>query len=173
MHRDRPRRHPANPQPFARLEALDARRSRARGGPALVLDRQAERVGYRARFVADPDEVHLDPALATAAFRVAQEALTNVARHARRMRVWLRLRVRDGVLRLVVRDDGVGFDPEVILRRGVRGEGVGLLGMRERASLLGGRVVIRSAIGRGTEIWLMVPVAQPGEEASAWIRSAS
>ena len=130
------------------------------------LDRQAQRVGYQARFAADADEIRLSSEVATAAFRVAQEALTNVARHAYAQKVRVTVRFRDGGLRLIVRDDGAGFDPEVILRRGVRGEGVGLLGMRERASLLGGRVVIRSAIGRGTEIWLMVPVAQPGEEAS-------
>jgi PAS domain S-box-containing protein len=121
------------------------------------LDRQAQRVGYRAQFAADPAEVRLTPAVATAAFRVAQEALTNVARHARARRVWVRLRSRDGALRLVVCDDGAGFDPEATLRRGVRGEGIGLLGMRERAALLGGRIEIRSAPGRGTVVRLTLP----------------
>ncbi len=121
------------------------------------LDRQAQRVGYRARFAADPDEIQLDPA-----FRVAQEALTNVARHAHARRVEVMLRLRDGALRLAVRDDGAGFDPGPTLRRGARGEGLGLLGMRERATQLGGRVAIRSSPGRGTVVRLTVPVARAG-----------
>jgi signal transduction histidine kinase len=124
------------------------------------LDHQAQRVGYRARLAADADDVCVGPAIATAAFRVAQEALTNVARHARARRVNVRLRLRDGALRLVVRDDGAGFNPEATLRRGVNGEGLGLLGMRERAALLGGRVSIHSSPGRGTEVRLIVPLEQ-------------
>ena len=75
----------------------------------------------------------------------------------------MRLRRRDGALRLVVCDDGVGFDPEATLRRGARGEGIGLLGMRERAALLGGRVDIRSSPGRGTVVRLSVPMGRRGE----------
>ena len=130
------------------------------------LDHQAQRVGYQAHFAADPDDIRpdLDPAIAIAAFRIAQEALTNVARHAqaRRVRMSVRLRRRDGTLRLVVCDDGVGFDPEATLRRGARGEGIGLLGMRERAALLGGRVDIRSSPGRGTAVRLSVPMERGG-----------
>jgi PAS domain S-box-containing protein len=124
------------------------------------LDHQAQRVGYRARLAADADDVCVCPAIATAAFRVAQEALTNVARHARARRVNVRLRLRDGAVRLVVRDDGAGFNPKATLRRGGNGEGLGLLGMRERAALLGGRVSIHSAPGRGTEVRLIVPLEQ-------------
>ena len=133
------------------------------------LDHQAQRVGYRAHFAANPDDIRLDldPAIAIAAFRIAQEALTNVARHApaRRGRMSVKLRRRDGALRLVVCDDGVGFDPEATLRRGARGEGIGLLGMRERAALLGGRVDIRSSPGRGTVIRLSVPMERAEERA--------
>jgi PAS domain S-box-containing protein len=127
------------------------------------LDHQAQRVGYRARLAADIDEARVGPAIAIAAFRVAQEALTNVARHARARRVDVRLRLPNGDLRLVVRDDGAGFDPEATHQRGDCGEGLGLLGMRERAALLGGRVKIRSAPGRGTEVRLTIPLGQAGE----------
>jgi PAS domain S-box-containing protein len=129
------------------------------------LDRQARRVGYEARFVADPEVVRLSPAVAIAAFRVAQEALTNVARHAGARRVGVTLRLRDGSLRLAVRDDGAGFDPEATLRCAEGGRGLGLLGLRERAALLGGRLAVRSAPGRGTEVRLTVPLARSGEGA--------
>jgi PAS domain S-box-containing protein len=127
------------------------------------LDRQAQRVGYEPRFSADPQEMHLGPAAAVIAFRVAQEALTNVARHAGARRVRVGLRIRGGSLRLVVRDDGVGFDPESTLRRGAEGRGMGLMGMRERAALLGGRVAFRSAPGQGTEVRLTLPLDRAGE----------
>jgi signal transduction histidine kinase len=127
------------------------------------LDLQAKRVGYKARLAADTNDVRISPAIEIAAFRVAQEALTNVARHARARRVNVRLRVRDGALRLVIRDDGGGFDADAILRRGRRGEGLGLLGMRERAALLGGQVMIRSAPGRGTEVRLLIPLEQAAQ----------
>jgi PAS domain S-box-containing protein len=124
------------------------------------VDGQAQRVGYRARFISDADEIGLDPAVATAAFRVTQEALTNVARHAHARRVGVSVRRRDGALRLVVRDHGVGFDPGASSRRGSRGEGLGLRGMRERAALLGGRIDVRSRPGRGTRVRLTVPLGQ-------------
>ena len=125
------------------------------------VDRQAQRAGYRARFISDAAEIRLDPAIATAAFRVAQEALTNVARHAGARRVRVSVRRRDGSLRLVVRDDGVGFDTGAALRRGARGAGLGLLGMRERAALLGGRIDVRSLPGRGTRVLLTIPLRHP------------
>jgi signal transduction histidine kinase len=127
------------------------------------LDHQAQRVGYTAHLATDTGDVCVGPAIAIAAFRVAQEALTNVARHARARRVNVNLRLRDGALHLVVRDDGDGFNPEAILRRGVNGEGLGLLGMRERAALLGGQVMIHSAPGRGTEVRLIVPLEQAAQ----------
>jgi signal transduction histidine kinase len=129
------------------------------------LDRQARRVGYEARFRADPEEIPLGPAAAIIAYRVAQEALTNVARHAHARRVLVRLRVREGILHLVVGDDGVGFDPEGTLRRGGQDEGMGLLGMRERAALCGGRVDVRSSPGRRTRVYLRLPLGRSGEEA--------
>ena len=127
------------------------------------VDRQAQRVGYQAHFAADPDEMRLRPTMATAVFRVAQEALTNVARHAQARRVRVTLRLVEGALRLVVRDDGVGFDPKTTLCRGTSGRGLGLLGMRERASLLGGRVAIRSTPGRGTQTRLTLPLKTTDE----------
>ena len=81
-------------------------------------------------FICDAVEIRLDPAIATAAFRVAQEAPTNIARHAKARQVRVSVKRRGGSLRLVVRDDGAGFDSGAALRYGARGSGLGLLGMR-------------------------------------------
>jgi two-component system sensor histidine kinase UhpB len=86
-------------------------------------------------------------------YRVAQEALTNIARHAGARRVELVLERRGPVTRLLVRDDGGGFDPARVPR------GSGIRGMRERAVLVGGRLLLDSAPGRGTQVRLEVPVA--------------
>jgi len=95
--------------------------------------------------------------LATAVFRIFQEILSNVARHARASRVWIRITV-DGppgpVLYLDVRDDGVGARPEQL--RAARSYGV--IGMHERAAQFGGRVSIDSAPGQGTRVRLVVPL---------------
>ena len=81
-------------------------------------------------------------------YRIAQEALTNVARHARADRVELRLAQRDGALELVVRDDGRGFDPARTA------EGAGIRGMRERAVLVGAELWLDASPRWGTEIRL-------------------
>jgi two-component system, NarL family, sensor kinase len=87
-------------------------------------------------------------------FRIAQEALTNVRKHAHAHEVEVALRRRGPTLSLSVRDDGVGF-----LTRSAYPDRHGLLGMRERAKLLGGRVEIRSVLGNGTRIVVRVPLS--------------
>ena len=86
-----------------------------------------------------------------------QEALTNAARHARANRLQVRL-VPDGrAVRCTVRDDGKGFDlSEVMARKGERG--LGLVGIRERLGALGGTLAITTALGRGTELQITIPV---------------
>jgi signal transduction histidine kinase len=91
------------------------------------------------------DEVSAAPAVATATFRIVQEALTNVARHAEAARVQVTLRQEGGAVRLVVADDGKGFDPD-----GLKPGRFGLLGMTERAQALGGVVRVTSRPGSGT-----------------------
>jgi len=95
--------------------------------------------------------------VATAAYRIAQESLTNVARHSGASRVDVSLRVEEGVLHLSVEDDGTGVDPE---RLG-ESKGLGVIGMRERASLIGGALSIGSRPGGGTRIDLRVPLDAP------------
>lgn len=107
--------------------------------------------------------VRLAPHLEVALFRIAQEAINNVARHSEARRADIRLSIADHVVRLKVEDDGRGFDVERALAS--PGESVGLVGIAERARLLNGRVDIRSEAGRGTTLTIDVPVAVP--EASA------
>ena len=103
----------------------------------------------------------LEPELETACFRVAQEALTNVDRHARAERVWIDLHVLDGALELSVRDDGVGFDVAAARARAISGESVGLLGMQERVTLMGGDYDVVQVPGGGTEVRARFPLAGP------------
>jgi signal transduction histidine kinase len=100
--------------------------------------------------------------LAIACFRVVQEALTNIARHARAQHVRIELARSDGTLELTVRDDGVGFDVQRILD-GAAGRGnLGLVGMTERVEILGGVLNLESEPGHGTRIRIALPLAAPG-----------
>jgi PAS domain S-box-containing protein len=124
--------------------------------PALrwYLDQQAQRADLRVEFSADPALERVDAGIETACFRVAQEALTNVVRHARARTVSVELDRTPEVLHLVVRDDGIGFDAAATQQ----GASLGLLGMRERVALLAGEMDCKSAPGRGTEIHAFFPV---------------
>lgn len=99
------------------------------------------------------DDGRFPTAVETVVYRVVQEALTNVVRHARATRARVDLAVAGGCLRAAVTDDGAGFDPAAPRRRSL-----GLAGMGERTALAGGRVDITSAPGAGTTVVLEVPV---------------
>lgn len=105
----------------------------------------------------------LPPELETACYRVIQEALLNVAKHARAQEVRIHLEVHEGWLRGVVTDDGQGFDLDAVRRSGAGGRGMGLLGMQERVELLGGALHIETAPGRGTILQMDVPIREPQE----------
>jgi PAS domain S-box-containing protein len=99
----------------------------------------------------------LPAAVETALYRVAQEAMANVARHARATRADVLVEHRGDRVLLMVEDDGVGFEPEL-----VQGDDqIGLIGMRERAEALGGTLTIESAPGEGTTVVVEVPSADP------------
>jgi PAS domain S-box-containing protein len=123
------------------------------------------RTGVPAEFIfdsIDPD-LRFSSELETACFRIAQEALTNVARHAQAKLVTVRLS-RDGPdLVLLIKDDGVGFDVEALQRHSVADATLGMQGMEERAQAAGGRIRIDSTIGKGTEVMVRLPVAIPNQ----------
>jgi len=138
------------------------------GLPAALrwyVDRFARDTNVAASLAID-DVPRMEPELETACFRVAQEALTNVARHSRARHVWLSLYRGRGGLELSVRDDGIGFDVPGARARARAGASMGLLGMQERVSLLGGDLEIRRPSGGGAEVWARFLVPDPGPEAS-------
>jgi signal transduction histidine kinase len=135
--------------------------------PALrwCTERQAALAGLQAEVRADPLEQRLDPMIETECFRIAQEALTNVVKHARARTVTVELTKNDedGQLHLSVRDDGVGFDVANLREQAVRGASLGLLSMEERATLAGGGLECDSIPGQGTEVhaWFPLKWAHP------------
>src|SRR5262249_5559840 len=133
--------------------------------PALrwYLDRLARRAGLEARLAADPPGLRAPAAVETACFRIAQEALTNVARHARAGHVAVEIGRAGEGLGMGVREHGVGFDAASTRERLARGAGLGLLGMRERAALLGGRLEVASAPGRGCTVRVAIPLDPPAD----------
>ena len=111
------------------------------------------RTGTRVHVSVPDAEIAIDPARATAVFRIFQETLTNVARHANATRVDVQLATEGSSLTLEVHDNGLGFS-EMRLSAGTS---LGTIGMRERALLLGGELIIRSAPGRGTTVTVRIP----------------
>ena len=121
-----------------------------------------QRTGIATEVVGHLNEVPGEVAIA--AFRVIQEALTNVLRHAQAQHIWIELSQSDGAVELLVRDDGVGFDvPKTLDWAANRGH-LGLLGMKERVQILGGHLEVDSKPGLGTRIRLSLPLTEPISE---------
>ena len=120
--------------------------------------RQAGLTGLTCEVQADPLERRLDPVIETTCFRVAQEALTNVARHARARKVTVELRRGERQLHLRVRDDGVGFQVAAVRAKAMLGAGLGLLRMEECAVLAGGQLEFNSAPSQGAEVHAWFPL---------------
>jgi PAS domain S-box-containing protein len=97
-------------------------------------------------------------AVESAVYRIAQEALTNVAKHSGATRASIVLERRDGHLHVIVEDDGRGFDADASIDSEHRRQGLGLLGIRERAAMLGGTVQVESAPDAGTTIFVRLPI---------------
>jgi len=116
------------------------------------------RSGLRCDVHVDVPERRIGPKSTTAIFRIVQEALTNIARHASASRVTVRICETDGHLEVLVADDGIGVsDAQVADTRSF-----GLLGMRERAHALGGQVTVRGDPGKGTSVLLTIDLPSSG-----------
>jgi PAS domain S-box-containing protein len=128
--------------------------------PALAwyVDRYTARTGIAVAFRHTGADGRFPPAIETGAFRIVQEALTNVARHARSDDATVRLWAGDDLLNVQIEDHGVGFDPA----RAIAVTSSGLSGMRERATLLGGRLEVESTPGSGACITAELPVTRAG-----------
>ena len=138
---------------------------------AWYVDRQAQWAGLTARCTHHDITGRLDPFIETACFRIAQEAITNVVRHAHAGKIEVELQRHEHELSLIIRDNGIGFDVERARQRALHGDSLGVLGMEERVQLLQGKIEINSAPGAGTEIRVSLPLAAadaaPGESDAA------
>lgn len=108
------------------------------------------------RFSTDTEDLGLGAERATAMYRVAQEALTNVRRHARATRVEITVRRQPAAVQLEIRDNGRAFDPHRAMSPPRRG--LGILCMRERMGLVGGTLVVQSSKGQGTNVLANLPI---------------
>jgi PAS domain S-box-containing protein len=116
--------------------------------------------GVRAEFRAvGLDGERLGPSTETTFYRIAQEALNNVAKHATASRIDVIVERRDGAAVLVVEDDGVGFNPR---EKDTQEDGMGLIGMRERATLIGATLLIESSPGEGTTVFVRQAASEAG-----------
>jgi PAS domain S-box-containing protein len=122
------------------------------------LKRQAANAGLELELDLRLSEARLQAAVEIACFRVVQEAVTNVVRHAKARRVAVSVWCEGSFLRAKVRDDGAGFAADRMRQDATAGRSFGLMGMEERAALLGGRLDIASAAGQGTEINAWFPL---------------
>ncbi len=171
------------PAPLAAAGLLDALREQCealahRSGAEVTADfgQPADVAAYTAAV----DAGRLAPGAEEAIFRIGQEALNNVARHARAGHVTLRLRVEGEALHLTIADDGQGFSADGPGDAGRASAGYGLAGMRDRAAAIGAAIEITSSPGRGTLISLTAPLGEPaGEEAEMnaqvqeWLQKAN
>jgi len=119
-----------------------------------VLDTLKERQGTITELQVTGEEKRLAAYLEIGLFRIIQEALNNVEKHAQARSVWVRIDFRPGLVTAVVEDNGVGFDVATETSQ----ESFGLMGMRERIDLLSGEVTVRSVKAKGTKIFIKVPV---------------
>ncbi len=132
--------------------------------PALewYVERHAGSAGFSATVSAEPPDLRWPTEVEGACFRVAQEALTNVARHAQARNVWVDLHLVAEEVDLTVGDDGIGFDAGVARERSIGGASMGLLGMQERVSLAGGEYELTTRPGGGTEVRARLPLGGKG-----------
>ena len=122
-----------------------------------VLNEATERQGFAGTFNVEGTIRRLPADVELALYRIAQEAITNVERHAEASRVTVSLEFADSGTRLTVEDDGIGIDRSQIQGGGDDGHSLGLPGMSERARLIGGRLQIGSEVGKGTTISAWAP----------------
>jgi signal transduction histidine kinase len=122
-----------------------------------IADQSANRSGFTVNLHYAPTQSRLAADIETACFRIVQEALTNITRHAQATHVHIRLDREQDMVVLRVTDDGSGFNLDEMRARAVAGDSIGVLGMQERATLVGGKLTIESSPGKGSTVQLTVP----------------
>jgi signal transduction histidine kinase len=114
--------------------------------------------GLEAEFRVQGEERRLSSEVELMLFRIAQEALNNVRKHAQATRAVTVVELSDSAVRMTVQDNGKGFRPPRFTEHPATASGLGLIGMHERARLLGGTLVVDSMPGQGTKVIVNVPV---------------
>jgi len=137
--------------------------------PALrwYIKEYQQKCGIEVELTTSGFKERLSPEMETAVYRIAQESLTNTAKHAHAHKVRIAMSEDGKTLRMHIRDDGQGFDAEAVLKTPWQDRGLGLAGMLERASLLGGNVRITSRRGEGARIDAMIPLAHVARQEEA------
>ena len=131
----------------------------------------SKRHGIRVDLLHDPMPERLTPDIEAAAYRIVQEALTNVAKHARATVCRVYVQRLPNTLLITIEDDGVGFDPAAVARAADRG--LGLVGIRERVAQLQGTLRLESAPGKGTRLTVELPAqSRPGVEDAAAVEAS-
>ncbi len=115
-----------------------------------------KRSGLKTIFIEPAGELKIPDAVKNGLFRIFQESLTNISRHAKATKVIVSLQQRNGQLTLTIEDDGQGFDRGKIGAK----QTLGIVGMRERCGMMGGKYAIQSAPGKGTTVTVTVPAAE-------------
>ncbi len=123
------------------------------------IDRQTQRSGISGRVVSESMEETLSNEVEINGFRIIQEAVTNIIKHSHAKKFSVEIFVKSAKLHLVIRDDGLGFDVVKAQEKAKRGQSVGVLGMKERAELVGGWLDIFSSPKKGTKITAILPTA--------------
>lgn len=122
------------------------------------VERQAMRAGLVAEVKAENVPQDLEPDMAVACFRIVQESITNILRHAKATKIHVTLRQEEHSLDLCIKDDGTGMSAREMPGTAAVRSTLGLLGMQERAQALGGRITIQSLPGQGTEVRARIPL---------------
>ncbi len=113
--------------------------------------------GVETSLLADQPAILLSPKVGVQLSRIILEALSNVRKHSKAARAWIRVHQEDGQINLTIEDDGLGFDPDVVTSSG--GSHIGMEVMRERAEIMGGAIEVDSGPGKGTRVTVRLPIA--------------
>jgi signal transduction histidine kinase len=132
-------------------------------GLHTALSNYVEEWSERSRITADfhssgLSKQRLPPHLETTVYRIVQEALTNVLKHAKAQNVSIIVEHRDKRVLAIVEDDGCGFDAEEMMNKPAKERRLGLLGMQERVALVGGALNIESTSGAGASVYVRIPI---------------
>ncbi|MFH0959424.1 MAG: sensor histidine kinase [Pseudomonadota bacterium] len=138
--------------------------------PTLLwhFERYTKQTGIKVSFNHNGLTQRLLPDVETTGYRIVQEALTNIARHAQVTEAFVQLILQENILRIEIIDHGIGFDPSFVISKGST---AGLTNMRERANMLGGYLVVKSAPNKGTVILVMLPLDRKPVERRTHVRN--